>query len=199
MLPPPLKNLADLLTTLPSIGPRQAMRLAFYIVNLGKSRIADFATAFQHIADVKPCAQCFFIHNNAGGFCSICANPNRRSDVIAIVEKETDLISLERSKRFDGCYLVLGELKRGGVLDELQTLKLNHLRSRVQKLPNHVAHEIILAISPTTSGDLSAAVIVQSLQNVATRFTRLGRGLPTGGEIEFADEETLAQAFDNRG
>ncbi len=198
MLPPSLKQLADLLMTLPSIGPRQAIRLAFHIANLPHTRIQEFATALERVTSAHPCAECFFVHDSSELLCDICRDVNRRKDTIAIVEKETDVASLERAKKFTGCYLVLGDIRRGGVLDDLQKLKLQHLRARILKMPGGVATEIILATNPTTSGDLSATVITEMLTGCTPAFTRLGRGLPTGGEIEFADEETLASAFDNR-
>ncbi|MDO8585059.1 MAG: toprim domain-containing protein [bacterium] len=198
MLPAPIKTLIDLLTELPSIGPRQATRLAFYITNLGKAKATEFADAFAGLASVKPCAQCFLIHQNAGNLCGICSNPKRRADVIAVVEKETDLMSLEKAGNFMGRYLVIGELTKGALLQPDQKLKLQHLKSTAQKLPGGVAEEIILATNPTTYGDLSAAIIAQELKGAAKKMTRLGRGIPTGGEIEFADEETLRQSLEHR-
>lgn len=198
MLPPSLKRLADLLTTLPSIGPRQGLRLAFYIMNLGAAKIAEFSEAFLQLSSLKICANCFFIHGNPDGLCDICRNPQRTPALIAIVEKETDLMSLEKTKKFMGQYLVIGELTKSGVLDHLQKMKLASLITRIRKLPGGVADEIILAINPTTYGDLSAMVIAKELTGCARKITRLGRGIPTGGEIEFADEETLGAALERR-
>lgn len=198
MLPPPLKTLIDLLTELPSIGPRQATRLAFHITNLGKAKIAELARAFSGLDAMKPCAQCFLIHQNTGTLCAICENPKRRPDIIAVVEKETDLMSLERAGNFIGRYLVIGELTKGAILQSDQKLKLQHLKSMVKKLPDGAAAEIIIATNPTTYGDLSAAVIAKELEGAAKKITRLGRGIPTGGEIEFADEETLRQSLEHR-
>lgn len=198
MLPPPIKTLIDLLTELPSIGPRQATRLAFYIANLGKSKIAEFAAAFVGLDAMKSCAKCFLIHQNIGTLCAICENPKRRNDLFAIVEKETDLISLERAGNFTGRYLIIGELAKGAMLAPDQKLKLQHLKSLIKKLPDGIASEIIIATNPTTYGDLSAAVIAKELAGVTKKITRLGRGIPTGGEIEFADEETLRQSLEHR-
>lgn len=198
MLPPPLKTLIDLLTELPSIGPRQATRLTFYITNLGKAKAAEFADAFAGLTNVRPCAQCFLIHQNTGNLCTICENPKRRGDIFAIVEKETDLMSLEKAGNFIGRYLVIGELTKGAILAPDQKLKLQHLKSMAKKLPDGIASEVIIATNPTTYGDLSAAVIAKELEGAAKKITRLGRGIPTGGEIEFADEETLRQSLEHR-
>ncbi len=198
MIPRPIKHLVDLLTTLPSIGPRQATRLAFHISNLGQAKAVEFANAMTGLAKIRPCVECFFIHEENAELCKICSDASRKKDLIAIVEKETDLISLERPKKFTGRYLVLGELRRGAVLNEIQKMKLQHLKITLAKT-GCPAEEILIATNPTTYGDLAATVIEEHLKDSAKKITRLGRGIPTGGEIEFADEETLGKALDNRG
>lgn len=122
-----------------------------------------------------------------------------------IVEKETDLISIERTKKFKGRYLILGDLKKGGFLEPEQKLRLNNLKSFIKKSCPDPAEgkpcqieEIIIATNPTTYGDLNAMIIQKELEGYAKKFSRLGRGIPTGGEIEFADEETLEQALERR-
>ena len=109
-----------------------------------------------------------------------------------MVERETDLISLEKTKKYQGLYLVLGPLPRTGALTTAQKLKLAGLKARAP------FREIILAISPTAYGDLNASLLLKELRPFAKKITRLGVGLPTGGEIEFADEDTLGGALDNR-
>jgi recombination protein RecR len=115
-----------------------------------------------------------------------------------IVEKETDLMSIERTRKFNGRYLIIGELTKGGILDASQRLRISHLKSVIEKALSGQADEIIIATNPTTYGDLNAMVIKNELEGYAKKFTRLGRGIPTGGEIEFADEDTLEQALERR-
>ncbi len=115
-----------------------------------------------------------------------------------IVEKETDLVSIERTKKYRGRYLVLGEMAKGGILDSVQKLRLNQLKFFLKKEFAGKAEEIIIATNPTTYGDLNAMVIKKELEGTAKKFSRLGRGIPTGGEIEFVDEETLEQALERR-
>lgn len=194
MLPESIKKFIDSFAKLPGIGPRQATRLAFYIKSLGDAAVDDLSQSIHQLKNLKTCAECFFTHENQ--LCPICANPQRDKRVIAIVEKETELISLEKTKKFTGVYLVLGESTKNGLLSTLQKLRLNSLKAR---LHNEPAEEIILAINPTTYGDISAGVIAQELKGCAKKISRLGRGIPTGGEIEFADEDTLSGALDNRG
>jgi len=140
------------------------------------------------------------VHQNPasnGNLCDICANSSRRKDIIAIVEKETDLISLERTKKFKGVYLIFGEISKAGVIESIQKLRLNHLKSLI-KQSGSKAEEIILALNPTTYGDLNASIIAKELTPFAKKISRLGRGIPTGGEIEFADDQTLGDALERR-
>ena len=203
MLPKPIKNFTDVFAKLPSLGPRQATRLAFYIAKLGKEKIKEIATAITQLNDLSTCARCFRAHSDEGlagqgKLCSICSDPTRSKHLVAIVEKETDLISLENTKKFNGWYLVVGELSKLGEFNPEQKLRLNSLKSFAKKELGGKIKEIILAINPTTYGDLSAATLKKELAEYAEKITRLGRGIPTGGEIEFADEDTLSNALERR-
>ena len=202
MLPEQIRKFIDLFAKLPSIGPRQATRIAFHIIKQGDASIDELAKAVNRLSDIKTCAQCFFpfeiyekFHKES--LCKICSSRERRQDIVAIVEKETDLISIEKAKKFNGRYLLLGELSKEGILDSAQKLRLNSLKSTLSKQFGK-AHEIVIALNPTTLGDIEASLILQELKPFAHKITRLGRGLPTGGEIEFADEDTLGGALENR-
>jgi recombination protein RecR len=197
MLPEPIKKFIEIFSILPGIGIRQATRLAFKLINSGKNEIDETAQAVADLKYLKICSQCFFIHQGQGNLCEICRDKNRQQNIITIIEKETDLISLERTKKFKGRYLVLGELSKTGVLESIQKLRLNHLKDWIKKEFGQ-AEEIIIAVNPTTFGDLNASMIAKELSPFAKKITRLGRGIPTGGEIEFADEETLGQALERR-
>lgn len=202
MLPEPIKAFIQIFSTLPGIGIRQATRLAFKLIDSGRDKIEETAKAVSNLRYLKICSECFFVHQNppAGGkdnLCNICRDPNRHKNIIAIIEKETDLISLERTKKFKGRYLILGESKKTGVLESAQKLRLNNLKNFIKKNFEQ-AEEIIIATNPTTYGDLTASIIAKELSHCAKKITRLGRGIPTGGEIEFADEETLEQALERR-
>ncbi len=209
MLPEPIRKFIEIFSTLPSIGTRQATRLAFKLIDGGRAKIEETAKSVSDLKFLKICSQCFFVHQNpaqskglsgAGkdNLCDICGDANRRQDIIAIVEKETDLISLERTKKFKGRYLILGELSKTGTLESVQKLRLNNLKSWIKQKFGGQAEEIIIAINPTTFGDLNASMIAKELSGFAKKISRLGRGIPTGGEIEFADEETLTEALERR-
>lgn len=194
----PIKRFIDAFSALPSIGPRQATRLAFYLVRQGKNAVAEIAEAVRGLGGLAPCARCFHVARG-NELCGICADPKRRKDSIAVVEKETDILSLERAKRWPGRYLVLGDITKDGVLTSMQKLRLNHLKDTIRAELGGRAEEIVVALSHATYANLDAALIIKELQPFAKKITRLGRGLPTGGEIEFADEETLGGALEHRG
>ena len=212
----PIKKFVDVFSSLPGIGPRQATRLAFYLKNLGTNNIQEISDAVVGLNYLKTCSECFSTHyqnqpqrkigapteasekTNADNLCSTCSNTQRNKGLIAIVEKETDLISLEKTKKFNGRYLILGDLKKDGVLDSVQKLRLNSLKRSIKRDLSGQAEEIIIAINPTTYGDINANLMLHELKDYAKKISRLGRGIPTGGEIEFADEDTLGGALDNR-
>lgn len=198
IIPSSIRKLVDRLSELPSIGPRQATRLAFYLISRGSNEIHSLALEIEELTKIKLCANCFFIHQNVAGFCDVCADANRKKGVIAIVEKETDYIAIENTKKFNGRYLVLGAIAKTGILEDWQKLRLQNLKGFIQKDLNGKAEEIILAFSPTSNGDFNFSLLIKELVPFASKISRLGRGLPTGGEIEFADDETLGSAIERR-
>lgn len=147
---------------------------------------------------IKICERCFFIHQNQGSLCDICKNPGRRQDIVMIIEKETDLISLENTGKFNGRYFILGLIPKTGILENEQKLRLQTLKTFIEKELGGKSEEIILAFNPTSVGDFNASLVGKELQGLTKKISRLGRGLPTGGEIEFADDETLGSALDRR-
>ena len=189
MLPDPIKNFVEKFSVLPSIGPRQATRLAFHIAHSGQNEIYNLAKTIAALQSLRTCPECFFVTQS---HCPICADPRRQHDVVCLLEKETDLISLEKAGKYNGVYLVLGELGKTGSLTSEHKLKLTSLKKCAPWA------EIILAINPTAYGDLNAALIYREIKPLAQKITRLGRGIPTGGEIEFADPDTLGGALANR-
>jgi recombination protein RecR len=198
-LPNSIKALADALAELPSIGPRQALRLALYLVDTGPQAIRSLAGQIDALSAIKHCERCFFVHDEAGTLCPICADAARDHAIIMIVEKETDFLSIENTKKYRGRYVVLGPVGKIGLLEEWQKLRLQVLKNFIQKnLPGGKAKEIVLGFNPTSSGDFNASSLAKELSPLTGRITRLGRGLPTGGEIEFADDETLGSAVDRR-
>jgi recombination protein RecR len=198
-IPHSIQALIDALSDLPSLGPRQASRLAFYLAENGYQKAENLLMALQSLqGNIRSCSNCYFIHENPDGLCDICRDKTRKQNIIMLVEKETDLISLEQARNFNGIYLVLGQIPKTGTLKDWQKNRLEGLKRKIENEFNGQAEEIILGISPSNIGDWNASILKRELENYAKKITRLGRGLPTGGEIEFADDQTLAGALETR-
>ncbi|MDI6733898.1 MAG: recombination mediator RecR [Patescibacteria group bacterium] len=198
MIPESIQKFIDNFSKLPSLGPRLVTRLVFYLLNLDRASLDNLIASLSNLKELDRCERCFFLKNSSEKICEICSNKSRDCAVIAIVEKETDLISIEKTGHFKGHYLILGELNERGALETIQKLRLKHLKDRIIKESNGKIKEIIIALNPNTFGDFTADIIRQEFKNLAEKITRLGRGIPTGGEIEFADEETLNSALERR-
>ncbi|MEK7195178.1 MAG: toprim domain-containing protein [Patescibacteria group bacterium] len=197
-LPEVIKKLSGSLSELPSIGPRQAIRLAFYLAARGAESNKNLAESIRELGNAKICERCFFIHQNRENLCDICKDASRKQSAIMVVEKETDLISLEDTGRFNGRYLILGAIPKTGLLEGWQKLRLQNLKSFIEKELGGKAEEVILAFNPTSYGDFHASIITKEIGSLAKKVSRLGIGIPTGGEIEFADSDTLGNALQKR-
>ena len=202
-VPKLIRPFVDTFSKFPGIGPRQAIRLAFYMIGQGVSFQEEVIRTLGNLKNVRVCKQCFYIHENKSGLCEFCEDEHRDQSIIAIVEKETDVLSIENTGKFNGRYLVLGNIRKTGILGTDQKLRLQSLKKWIEKeyppASGGKAKEIIVAINPTTEGDIIAGFIVEDLRPFAKSVSRLGRGIPTGGEIEFADEDTLGNAITGRG
>jgi len=200
MLPYSLTKFIELFAKIPGIGPRQAHRIAFWFLRHDKNFIYTYGFTLKDLADkIHVCPQCFFVfeQTNAGAetLCTICRNPSRDNTRIAIVEKETDLISIEKTKKYNGLYHVLGGLF-SPIEGNNHELKLPELVPRLRINPQ--TQEVILALSHTAEGDLTSMELEKVLKNFPIAITRLGLGLPRGADVEFADEDTLANAILSR-
>jgi len=202
MYPKPIKDFIDKFSRLPGIGPRQAARLAFWLLNGEKNIREDLKKALENLdREIKTCQSCYFaIENNGDNKCHFCDNPNRDHKTICVVEKETDLATIEKSGGYKGLYHVLG-----GLFSALDTaipknLKIPELINRIEskKGGDKKVEEVILALSPTHEGDLTAHYLERLLKPLKVKITRLGRGLPYGSDVEFADAKTLSGALESR-
>ncbi len=197
-LPKPIEEFVKLFSSFPSIGQRQATRLAFYLINK-KEKIKNLLEVSEKLEkEISVCNECFMPFYNPKGekkLCPICSDKRRNKQIICVVEKETDLLSIESSKQFSGVYHILG----GSIsVVNPNSYKKLRIKSLLEKIRKNKVKEIIIATNPTASGDLTAMFIERKLKELNIKVTRLGRGLPTGGEIEFADPETLSSAFKRR-
>ncbi|MEN6523796.1 MAG: recombination mediator RecR [Anaerolineaceae bacterium] len=196
ILPAPVQNLIDAFSRLPGIGPKTASRLAFFLLRTQNDlpqQLADALLALQTATGM--CPQCFSITLADQPLCDICADSRRDPGLICVVEEALDVLALERTGGYNGHYHVLH-----GVLSPIEgigpdDLKIKPLLERVQK---GNIREIILATNPSMEGDATALYLKQQLASSGIHITRLARGLPMGGDLEYADQNTILRALSGR-
>lgn len=197
MLPKPVKNLIDEFSKLPGIGPKTAARLVFYLLKKPKTDVLAFGNAVTELMEnIKYCSECFSITD--ADICEICSDGRRNSEILAVVEEPLDIVALERTRAFDGLYHVLG----GAVspIDGIgpENLRIAELLDKVQN--NSRIKEVILATNPSLEGEATATYIKTKIENISpeVEITRIARGLPVGGDLEYADEVTLSRSLEGR-
>ena len=192
--PPSLSRLIDALARLPGIGPKTAQRLAFHILKAPKKESEELAHAILQLKEkARYCSICNCITEENP--CSICRNPNREGSLLCVVEEASDVLAIERTGGFQGRYHVL--MGRLSPLEGIgpEELKIAELLARVQ--PEGVK-EVLLATNPNLDGEATAMYLFKLLKPFGVRVTRLARGLPVGGDLEFADEVTLTKSLEGR-
>lgn len=192
--PPSVTQLIDTFAELPGVGPKTASRLTFFLLRGGTDLPLRLAEALRELKErTRFCSICHNITEEDP--CPICADDQRDRSTICVVEEPLDVLAIERTEQYDGLYHVLH-----GVLSPMdgvfaENLHISELLHRVQ---GGEVKEIILAMNPTGEGDYTAAYLLSKLETMDVRITRLGRGLPVGGDLEYADQVTLANALDRR-
>lgn len=190
----PLRVVIDELSKLPSIGRKSAQRLALHLVKKEKQELEELINALILLKDnIKFCEQCFNI--SANDICNICSSQKRDSSLICVVEEASDVIAIENTNEFNGKYHVLG-----GVLSPLAGVGVESLKIKelVYRLKSGEVKEIILALNPNTEGETTSLYLAKLLKPLGIKITRLARGLPIGGDLEFTDEATIGRAVLNR-
>jgi len=196
ILPAPVQNLINALSRLPGIGPKTASRLAFYLLHAPDDLTGQLAQALSELKSATgTCKVCFNITLAGQDLCEICANSQRADGTICVVEEPMDVLAMERTGGFNGRYHVLQ-----GVLSPIEGIGPDDLKIRplIERVKNGEAKEIILATNPSMEGDATALYLRQQLLNLPVRVTRLARGLPVGGDLEYADQNTLLRALSGR-
>jgi len=194
VLPKAVRELTVELTRLPGIGPKTAQRLALHLLRQQKPVTARLAETIATLHDrVKTCSVCFSLSDE--DMCIICKDASRNHAVLCVVEDALDVDAIERTDSYHGVYHVLG-----GVLSPLEGIGIDQvtiaeLLARVQK---DSVEEVIIALEHSMEGEATARHIISYMKNLNIPVTRLARGLPTGGDIEFADALTLSAAFSGR-
>jgi len=197
MYSPSIQKLIDIFSKFPTVGPRTATRFVFYLLGKKKEEVEELVVAIQDLKNnVKICSLCFNPFEKDGDFCEICSNQTRNKTLLCIVEKEIDLIAIEKTKKYNGLYFILGGTVSRLKKADIEKLRIKELEERIKKHPE--IKEIIIAINPTAEGEATALYLERILKPYNKKITRLGRGLPVGGELEYADEETLKSALESR-
>ncbi|MBZ1345463.1 MAG: recombination mediator RecR [Candidatus Nealsonbacteria bacterium] len=210
MYSPTIQKLIDLFSKFPTVGPRTASRFVFYLMRLPKEEIKDFLNSILNLKKtIKICSFCFNPFEPSaslgqkGELCPICQDVTRNRSLICLIEKESDLISIEKTKKYKGLYFILGGLVSVLKKEKIKKLRIKELEERI-KAPQKFGildasfKEIILALNQTTEGQATTLYLKRSLAPFGKKISQLGRGLPVGAELEYADEETLVSALEGR-
>ena len=207
-IPKAIQNLIESFERLPGIGPKTAQRLTFYLLHVPQIELDKFAASVQNLKkQTVLCSVCFTIAESNP--CDICEDVNRDKSTICVVEEPLDVLALERNGKYNGLYHVLH-----GRIDPLNNIGpdeiyINQLLDRINNASNGAAiQEVILATNPTMEGESTAMYIAKKLGELKTpspiqsgtklKTTRIGRGLPTGADLEYADHLTLQRAMEGR-
>jgi recombination protein RecR len=196
LLPAPIQDLIDAFSRLPGIGPKTASRLTFYLLRAPENLSADLAEALSLLqSGTGFCQRCFNITEAERSECEICSNPDRDQHVLCVVEEPLDVLALERTGGYHGKYHVLQ-----GALSPIEGIGPEDLKIRelIGRLATEEIREVILATNPSMEGDATAMYLQQRLLPKEIRITRLARGLPVGGDLEYADQNTLLRALAGR-
>ncbi len=191
--PKAFQNLIAQFASLPSIGPKMAERLVLYLFKQDDEKLMAFAESLENLKHLKTCERCFYITENH--LCVFCNDEERATNVLCIVEEPLDVIAIERTGSFGGRYHVLGGVLEGSGDSKEKELHISELMTRIAN--EHIT-EVILALNPTTEGDLTALFLKTKLKNLPVKVTQIARGMATGGDIEYVDELTLSSSIENR-
>jgi recombination protein RecR len=195
-LPEPLQKLINALERLPGIGPKSASRLAFFLLRAPDEVSQELSEALSNLK-IKTafCRECYNITLAGHNLCEICNDPKRDASIICVVEEALDVVALERVGAFTGRFHVLH-----GVLSPIEGIGPDDIRLRplLERVTRGGVEEVILATNPSMEGDATALYLRQQLRPMGVHITRLARGLPVGGDLEYADQNTLLRALSGR-
>ena len=193
-LPEPLERLIQELSRLPGIGPKTAQRLAFYLLRGDRVRADSLAQAIEDVkARIGYCERCYNIAE--GPLCAICASPRRDPSVLCVVESAFDVLAIERTSEFSGLYFVLH-----GVISPIDGIGPDqiHVQQLLDRVRDEAIAEVIVATDADIEGEATALYLQRALMPLGATVTRPAHGLPVGGDLEYADELTLAKAMAGR-
>ena len=189
-----LEILIDEFNKLPGIGRKNAVRLAFYILNTSQEDVDHFVEALKNVkSSIKKCKVCGNYSEN--DVCDICSDMERDNSIVCIVEESRDILSFEKTGKYNGKYHVLN-----GKIEPLKGItpdKLN-ISSLLDRIANNDIKEVILALNPDFDGDITSSYLIKILRPFGIKITKIASGIPSGGNIEFSDIATISRALDSR-
>lgn len=194
MLPKAVRELTQELTRLPGIGPKTAQRLSVYLLRQSPAVVKRFADTLKNLhANVRICSQCFNLAEQE--LCTVCRDEMRTTKVLCVVEDPLDIEAIERTNSYQGRYHVLG-----GVLSPVDGIGVDQLtlQQLFERIARETTEELIIALDHNLESEATVRHIMHQLQDRPVKISRLARGLPTGGDIEFADTLTLTAALSGR-
>ena len=196
LLPRPIQILVSALERLPGVGPKSASRLAFYLLRAPDEVSEELSQALSGLkGKIAFCEECFNFTEAGHSRCEICEDDQRDGGVLCVVEEALDVVALERVGAYTGKYHVLH-----GVLSPIEGIGPGDIRVKplVERVAKGGIREVILATNPSMEGDATALYLQQQLRPLGVQITRLARGLPVGGDLEYADQNTILRALTGR-
>ena len=190
----PMSQLVDELKRLPGVGPKSAQRIAFHLLGVNREEAQRLAAAVTEMREkIQLCVQCNNIAE--GDLCPICRDPTRDRTTVCVLEQPNNIMVVERTRQYNGLYHVLH-----GVISPLRNMSPEDLKvkSLLERLKDGEVEEIILATSPTTEGQATAAYLIRLLKPLGVSVSRIGMGIPVGSELEFIDEATMVESIEGR-
>lgn len=192
--PEPITRLIDEFRSLPGIGPKSAQRLAFYVLSLDEERVKRYAETLIYAKEkIVSCSRCGNLTDIDP--CAVCQDDTRSDDILCVVERPEDVLAMEKAREFKGKYHVLG-----GVISPMEGIGPNdiNVRQLLMRVGESSVEEVVVATNSDVEGEATAIYIGKLLKPLGVKVTRLAHGLPVGGDLEYADEVTLARAFEGR-
>jgi recombination protein RecR len=190
----PLQIAIDELSKLPGIGKKTAQRLAIHLLKCEYQQVESLINSVKDLKiKLKFCSRCFNLSEEE--LCTICTSEKRDKTVVCVVEEASDVIAIEKTNEYRGLYHVLG-----GVLSPLSGITPDslHIKELLKRFESEDIKEVILALNPDTEGETTSLYLAKLLRPFGTNITRIARGLPIGGDLEFADDATIGRAILNR-
>lgn len=196
LLPEPIQELINALSRLPGVGPKTASRLTFFLLNAPDAITQDLTQALENLkTGTASCTVCFNITKKGQDVCEVCASSERDGRLVCVVEEPLDVLAIERIGAYQGKYHVLK-----GALSPIEGIGPEDLtiRQLLDRVRAGGVEEIILATNPSMEGDATAMYLGRQMAGMNVKVTRLARGLPVGGDLEYADQGTLLRALSGR-